>query len=280
MSGTTAVTITASNGISPAATGILDLVVGQAPGITSANSATATVGALFNFTVTTAGYPAPSLGITSGALPSGLTFQDNGNGTATISGTPAANTQGAYPVTLTAANGTGTATQAFTITVAETPTISSADSATAVVGTAFDFPVTDASSPAPTIVESGPCPAGSPSPITATARPPFGHAGGRNGRDVLDHDHCQQQCGRGHPELHPDRRPGRQHHEPNTTTFAAKSNGSFSVTATGYPAPTLTETGALPSGVSFTDLPPLPAPPVVRPHWPALPPPARRAPTR
>ena len=144
VSGTTAVTITASNGISPAATGILDLVVGQAPGITSANSATATVGALFNFTVTTAGYPAPSLGITSGALPSGLTFQDNGNGTATISGTPAANTQGAYPVTLTAANGTGTATQAFTITVAETPTISSADSATAVVGTAFDFPVTDA----------------------------------------------------------------------------------------------------------------------------------------
>jgi YVTN family beta-propeller protein len=37
----------------------------------------------------------------------------------------------------------------------------------------------------------------------------------------------------------------------NITTFAAGTAGSFTVTATGLPAPTLTETGTLPSGLSF-----------------------------
>ena len=41
-----------------------------------------------SYTVTTTGYPAPTITET-GALPAGLTFTDNGNGTATISGTPA-----------------------------------------------------------------------------------------------------------------------------------------------------------------------------------------------
>jgi hypothetical protein len=39
---------------------------------------------------------------------------------------------------------------------------------------------------------------------------------------------------------------------PNNTTFSVGVPGSFTVTATGAPAPTLSESGALPSGVSFT----------------------------
>ncbi len=38
----------------------------------------------------------------------------------------------------------------------------------------------------------------------------------------------------------------------NNTTFTVGSNGSFPVTASGYPAPTFSETGALPTGVTLT----------------------------
>ena len=47
-----------------------------------------------------------------------MTFTDNGNGTATLAGTPAAGTSGSYPITITAANGVSpNATQSFTLTV-------------------------------------------------------------------------------------------------------------------------------------------------------------------
>ncbi len=47
-----------------------------------------------------------------------MTFIDNGDGTATLAGTPAAGTGGSYPFTITASNGIGTdATQSFTLTV-------------------------------------------------------------------------------------------------------------------------------------------------------------------
>ena len=85
--------------------------------ITSGNSTTFTVGTAGTFTVTTTGSPTPAL-TESGSLPSPVTFKDNGNGTATISGTPATGTAGTYPITITANNGVGTAaTQSFTLTV-------------------------------------------------------------------------------------------------------------------------------------------------------------------
>ena len=47
-----------------------------------------------------------------------MTFTDNGDGTATLSGTPAAGTGGTYPITITATNGVSPdATQTFTLTV-------------------------------------------------------------------------------------------------------------------------------------------------------------------
>ena len=54
--------------------------------------------------MTTTGFPTATLSET-GALPTGVTFVDNGNGTATLAGTPAAGTGGTYPLTITAANG-------------------------------------------------------------------------------------------------------------------------------------------------------------------------------
>ena len=49
----------------------------------------------------------------------GLTYTNNGNGTATLSGTPA--TAGTYTLTITARNSVGSVTQAFTLTVEAEP---------------------------------------------------------------------------------------------------------------------------------------------------------------
>src|SRR4029077_52448 len=110
-------TITAHNGVGTDASQAFTLTVNQATTITSANSTTFTVGTAGAFTVTATGAPTPSLTET-GTLPSGVTFVDNGNGTAKLSGTPAAGTAGSYPLTLKAHNGVGTdASQAFTLAV-------------------------------------------------------------------------------------------------------------------------------------------------------------------
>ena len=76
------------------------------------------MGAALRLTIQATGYPAPALA-ESGPLPGGLTFTDNGNGTATITGTPAAGSGGRYPVTITATNTAGTATRHFKITVSQ-----------------------------------------------------------------------------------------------------------------------------------------------------------------
>jgi len=111
--GTVDLTVTAANA-SGSTTQTLTVVVGQAPAITSPSSADLTVGSVSTFTVTTTGYPPPSIGL-SGALPPGLTFTDNADGTATITGAPG--TAGTYLVTLTAVNGTGSVQQTLTFTV-------------------------------------------------------------------------------------------------------------------------------------------------------------------
>ena len=57
-----------------------------------------------------------------------MTFVNNGNGTATLAGTPAAH-GGTYPLTITASNGVGApASQSFTLTVNQAPAITSATS--------------------------------------------------------------------------------------------------------------------------------------------------------
>ena len=91
-----------------------NLVVSQAPIITSAASTIFTAAIAGSFSVTTMGYPAAALS-ESGALPSGVTFTDNGNGTATLAGTTTAG--GIYTFTITAANIVGNQPHTFTLTV-------------------------------------------------------------------------------------------------------------------------------------------------------------------
>ena len=107
-------------GYAPAAQVQQQITVGTASGssapvITSAAGYTVPAGQSFSFTVTTTGNPTPTLKI-SGSLPSGVGFNANSNGTATISGT--ARRSRTYRVTITASNGVGrSATQNFTLTI-------------------------------------------------------------------------------------------------------------------------------------------------------------------
>ncbi len=100
----------------PDAIAITPASITQGPVFTSGTAATAGLGGAFTFTVTTTGSPPPRITRT-GRLPSGIRFADNGDGTATISGTPEKAAAGVYPLTLTARNKYGTATQAFTLTI-------------------------------------------------------------------------------------------------------------------------------------------------------------------
>jgi streptogramin lyase len=134
-------------------------VANTTPSITSAASATAVFGSAFNFTVTTSGTPAPSLSV-SGSLPTGVSFVNNSNGTATISGTPSGNASGNYPLTITAQNSGGSVTQAFTLSVNKAPTITSRSLSLAIRGTPFNFQVTATGYPTPTYSLTGNLPTG------------------------------------------------------------------------------------------------------------------------
>ncbi len=154
--------VDATNGVSPYASQTITVTVpGIAPLITSADTETAASNSPssyspLSFEVTATGEPTPSL-VVSG--PSWLNYTDNGNGTATITGTPPASAGGqSIPIYVTAANGTSPyATQTIMLTVPGiAPNITSSSSATGMVGTAFSFTVTTTGAPTPSITVSGP----------------------------------------------------------------------------------------------------------------------------
>jgi len=89
-----------------------------APQITSGNSVTFTAGVPGTFTITSPGSPAI---IETGALPGGVSFVDNGDGTATLAGTPALGSAVSYPIIINASNGIQPdAQENFLLTVSET----------------------------------------------------------------------------------------------------------------------------------------------------------------
>src|SRR5262249_1112161 len=121
------------------------------------------VGTPGTFKITTTGTPTAAI-VETGALPSGVSFTDNGDGTATIAGTAAAGSAGRYPLTITASNTAASAIQNVTLfinnTVTATPVFTSAPSTTFTVGAAGTFSITTAASPAVTsITQVGALPA-------------------------------------------------------------------------------------------------------------------------
>ena len=247
------ISITASNKLGSSATQSFTLTIDEAPTITSTDATTFTVGAVGTFTVTASGYPAPSFS-ESVALPQGLSFADNGNGTATLAGTPESGSGGVYGINIVASNAVGsTVSQSFTLTVNGSPTITSASSTTFMEGVEGVFMVTASGYPTPSFSESGVLPsgvsfvdngngmaalAGIPAPGTAGLYPIGITASNDMGTSAKQS--FSLTVGEAPVITSAD-----------SAAFTEGKQGTFTVTASGYPDPTLSETGDLPNGVTF-----------------------------
>jgi hypothetical protein len=253
--GTYPITITASNGVNPDATQNFALVVDAPSAITSGDSTTFTVGTAGTFTVTTSGNPTAAIS-ESGTLPDGVTFTDNGDGTATLAGTPTTGTGGSYSFTITASNGVGSdATQTFTLTVDEAPSISSGDTTAFTAGSAGSFTVTTGGFPTPALGESGALPDGvtftDNGDGTATlAGTPTAGTGGSYPLTITAENGVGSEASQSFT-LTVNEAPTITSSD--STTFVSGSDGTFTVTTTGTPTAAISENGALPDGVTFTD---------------------------
>ena len=245
-------TATATNQLGSASQSV-SLRVLQAPAITSLDTATFNVGEAASFLVTTTGFPGPAISLESGTLPAGLTLTDNGNGTATLAGTPTG-PSGARTVGLLAQSVPGTARQQLTIRVQDKPVFSSADTATFVRGVSGSFSVGTNGFPSAVItVSSGVLPAGlfltDNGDGTATiSGTPTGSLGSTsvelratNLRGFVTQTLTVDVTGA--PTVT----------SAGTARFTVGQAASFVVTAEGFPAPTLTLVGSVPAGLTFHD---------------------------
>ena len=174
-----------------------------------------------------------------------------------LSGTPAADTGGLYPLVITAANDvTPDATQDFDLTVTEpptAPTITSADSTTFTTGTAGSFQVTATGYPVPTFAEMGTLPTGvSLSTAGLLSGTPAAGTGGTypiviTAANGMSPDATQDFT------LTVDPAPAVT--SASSTSFIVGSAGSFTVTATGYPTPTSASRAPCPTGWHWTRAP-------------------------
>jgi hypothetical protein len=249
--GSYTLTVTAANGVAPNATQTFTLIVNGEPAFTSPNAATFPVGNSSSFTITTSGFPAPTIS-ESGSLPSGVSFVNNGNGTATLSGTPAPGSVGTYNIPFTASNGIGNQTQTFTLTVSQAPAITSAGSTTFQVGIAGSFTITATGSPTASISESGVLPSGVTLLDNRNGTATLGGSATSGGIFSLTFTAASAAGVTSQKfTLMVNQAPAIT--SANNGAFVAGTKGSFTVTSLGFPAASLTESGALPSGVTFRD---------------------------
>lgn len=252
--GTYALTLRAQNALRTV-TQAFTLTVNESPTITSAATATFNVGGSGAFAITAAGFPRPTLSLT-GTLPTGITFTPGSNGTAELSGLAATGTSGTYPLTLRATNGIGAdAVQNFTLYVRTDPAFTSAASTTFTTGAAGSFSITTTAIPPVTgITSTGTLPSGVTFVYTGsgTATLSGSPAAGTGGLYALTF-----QAGNGVATTDQNfvltvRQPA-GFTSAASTAFVVGAPGSFSVTTSGYPAPSVSVTGTLPTGVTFVD---------------------------
>jgi hypothetical protein len=190
-----------------------------------------------------------------GTLPPGLTFIRHANGTAVLAGTPDRGAVGLYPLTFTAKGRAGTATQAFTLAITRAPALAKLPSVVTVkIGEQdVSVPVKATGYPVPQLSGSGTLPS-----------------------ELFLNDH-----GNGTGAITGQQVDPRTAGSYRFTVIAASTSGeatrsitvivaqppditspgsasatigytfTFHVTATGFPAPKITESGRLPTGVTF-----------------------------
>ena len=245
----------ATNGVGSGAMQTFTLVIESEATITSDASTTFTPGVTNSFTVSSEGFPSPALAIT-GLLPAGVTFTDNNDGTATITGVPTLDAEPSYAITITATNGVGAVvSQSFTLNVNASPVFTSGAAGTFEIGVDGTLPITTTGIPAATFsITSGSLPLG------------LALVDNNDGTASIAGSPIPQPTGEYTVELLATNSAGATtqtvtltlHEIPaitssDTATFEAEAARSFTITSTGYPTASLTLTGTLPIGLTFTD---------------------------
>jgi len=119
-----AVSITADDGNGGSVADAFTLTVSNvnaAPEFSSTAITAATEAVAYSYDITVTDDDGDAVTITGAGVPAWLTLMDNGDGTASLMGTPAAANAGDVMITLTADDGTVQVEQQFTITVAAVP---------------------------------------------------------------------------------------------------------------------------------------------------------------
>ena len=221
----------------------------DSPVITSGAGAAFFVGTAGSLTAVANALPAASF-TESGALPGGVTLSPDGK----LAGTPAPGSEGSYPITLTASNGTAPDFhQAFTLAVNQAPAATVAPSATFQVGTPVSFPIQVTGFPAPSVQVSGNLPAGvsltgSPSSGWQLAGTPARGSGGLYSVSIF----VFNSAGSVDPQVTLTVQEAPSITSALKATFRTGTARNFSLTYLGFPAPAFTETGKLPAGVTFS----------------------------
>lgn len=136
------VVVKAANGVGSDATQNVTVTVNEAPELVGPTEARWVTGTANSIGFSSDGFPQAVLTY-AGTLPAGLSFVDNGNGSATISGTAPANAVGSYTITVTASNGQSPdATKSVLIEVVPPLSISTTSLPNAAYKTAYSAQVT------------------------------------------------------------------------------------------------------------------------------------------
>jgi autotransporter-associated beta strand protein len=232
------------------------ITVKQAPQFISATSAPFVVAPNQTFNVQAAGFPLPTITMTAGSLPTGVTFQGGtATGFAIVSGTPAPSI-GAYTVTFTADNGVGTpVTQTFTLIVTDPPTITIGNATTFAVNAQQTLNISFTPGiPTTTTVSASKLPAGlvftpgANGTATISGKPASGTGGAypvtitaKSGMFTATQTftlNVNQPL---------------SFTSAATTTLAAGQSRTFTIKTAGFPFPQITPATALPTGVTLTD---------------------------
>jgi hypothetical protein len=225
----------------------------SAPAITSEAETEQSLQLPFSFTVTTSGYPAPTLTKT-GALPAGVTFVNNGDGSATVAGTPT--TGGLFTVKVTAKSSAGTTTQSIAIKITASPVFTRIPTTKSTVGTAMTLKIRAKGYLAPTFAMASGGTSALPVGLTLVdegdgkaviSGTPAAKAGGIYTPMVL----ARNASGEASDAFTLEVREAPAITSAATATATVGDATSIRFTAAGFPAPSITRNGALPKGLTY-----------------------------
>ena len=177
---------------------VLAIVCGQTavaqqlfpPSFTSTPVTTVAEGATYQYSIAVLDADLlDTVAITGSTLPTWLTLTDNGNRTATLTGTPSPANVGPNPVTLVASDGVNSTPQSFTITVTavnDPPVFTSTAPTAATQGVLYTYTATATDPDGDTLTFAAPT---RPAWLTLSRCDALRHSGSSQRRHAQRHDH-------------------------------------------------------------------------------------------